>query len=570
MTEAGFSQIGRYQLHERLGAGGMARVYKAWDTTLQRWVALKVLHEHLAEDPAFVERFEREARFVAGFNHPNIIQVYDFASTTRDDAPLCYMVMSYIPGSTLRTEMDASTAKDGGLTRSRTLQIARNLTDALGYAHERGMAHRDVKPGNVLINEKGLAILTDFGIARLAQTTRLTQEGTSTGTPAYMSPEQAGGEAGDSRSDLYSLCVILFEMLTGEPPYDDEGTMAVMLKHLTGDIPVYSERAQEDSPALDAFFLRGLAKKPETRFQTAGELEQAFEAALNGVLPATVATGQSGTMPTVPAAAPRFNTSPAYPSPPAPMAALTRRSHLIRRLAPLVGALGLLVLFAALITRIGASEDNTAADVTAQPASVTGEVFFNASFDPNVPETAWWPQDAEPPFVQEITEDGFYRLSTDFPFTAETVVFTGGDSYDHVLIFMEAQLDPSSAPASAYGIVFRYLDSDNYNVFAVDGEGRFSIWVREAGAWRELRGIEGENWTRNEFVRAIGEQNRLTLEVRGDTFAGYVNNRPVFRLTDATLEPGHVGIYIASDDGASNVLIDQYSVRDSTSSMTGP
>jgi serine/threonine protein kinase len=574
MPEAAFAQIGRYELHQRLGAGGMARVYKAWDTTLQRWVAIKVLHEHLAEDPAFVERFEREARFVAGFNHPNIIQVYDFATITRDDAPLCYMVMSYVPGTTLRAELDACADEQRPLPRERALQIARNLTDALGYAHERGMAHRDVKPGNVLINEKGVAILTDFGIARLAQTTRLTQEGSSTGTPAYMSPEQAAGDAGDTRSDLYSLCVILFEMLTGEPPYVDEGTMAVMLKHLNGAIPVFSERAAQANPALDAFFTRGLAKQGEARFQTAGELQAAFEAALEGVMPAQAPADGSETA-ALPSAVASGSPDSAVLNSAVSAANSTpdkapRGWSWISRGTLFAGALGLLLLLVVFVSQLTQPATSTPAVTPAQtPVTVTGEAFFNASFRADDPDNVWWPQQPDPPFIRIITDDGFYRLATEFPFTAETVIFSGGDSYDQVLIFMEAQLEDTSAPASAYGIVFRYQDSDNYNVFAVDGEGRFSIWVREAGAWRELRGLEGENWTPNEHIRRMGEQNKLTLEVRGDTFSGYVNNRAMFRLTDETLTPGRVGIYIASDDGAASVLVDRFSVNDSTSSMTG-
>jgi hypothetical protein len=574
MTETAFPHIGRYELRERLGAGGMARVYKAWDTTLQRWVAIKVLHEHLAEDPAFVSRFEREAQFVAGFNHPNIIQVYDFATSTRDDAPLCYMVMPYVPGTTLRAELDACAAEKGLLPRERAREIALNLTDALSYAHERGMAHRDVKPGNVLINDKGVAILTDFGIARLAQTTRLTQEGSSTGTPAYMSPEQAAGDAGDTRSDLYSLCVILFEMLTGEPPYLDEGTMAVMLKHLHGAIPVFSERAAQGSPALDAFFARGLAKRSEVRFQTAAELHSAFEAALDGVMPAQSPDIDLDSA-ALPAAAAFSTTNGAAANSAGSSTGITAKSAAggggwLMRAAVLAGAIGLLVLVVLLVREISQDAPSALPATPAQtPVTVTGEAFFNASFRADDPDNALWPQQPEPPFIRVITDDGFYRLATEFPFTAETVVFSGGDSYDQVLIFMEAQLEDTSAPASAYGIVFRYQDSDNYNVFAVDGEGRFSIWVRQAGAWRELRGLEGENWTPNEHVRRLGEQNKLTLEVRGDTFSGYVNNHSVFRLTDETLEPGRVGIYIASDDGVASALVDRFSVNDSTSSMTG-
>jgi hypothetical protein len=370
------------------------------------------------------------------------------------------------------------------------------------------------------------------------------------------------------------LCVILFEMLTGEPPYLDEGTMAVMLKHLHGAIPVFSERAAQGSPALDAFFARGLAKRSEVRFQTAAELHSAFEAALDGVMPAQSPDIDLDSA-ALPAAAAFSTTNGAAANSAGSSTGITAKSAAggggwLMRAAVLAGAIGLLVLVVLLVREISQDAPSALPATPAQtPVTVTGEAFFNASFRADDPDNALWPQQPEPPFIRVITDDGFYRLATEFPFTAETVVFSGGDSYDQVLIFMEAQLEDTSAPASAYGIVFRYQDSDNYNVFAVDGEGRFSIWVRQAGAWRELRGLEGENWTPNEHVRRLGEQNKLTLEVRGDTFSGYVNNHSVFRLTDETLEPGRVGIYIASDDGVASALVDRFSVNDSTSSMTG-
>src|SRR5215216_1003826 len=155
-------QIDRYELRERLGTGGMARVYKAWDTNLQRNVAIKILHEHLADDPLFKQRFEREARFIASFNHPNIVQVYDYAVIEREGVPICYMVMSFIPGKTLRDALEDVERRGARLPRDHVHEIVNDLTSALGYAHSRGMVHRDVKPGNIILNEHNRAILTDF------------------------------------------------------------------------------------------------------------------------------------------------------------------------------------------------------------------------------------------------------------------------------------------------------------------------------------------------------------------------------------------------------------------------
>lgn len=539
MPESGLTHIGRYELRERLGAGGMARVYKAWDTLLQRMVAIKVLYEHLAEDPNFRQRFEREARFVAGFNHPNIVQLYDFDALERDGFTQYYMVMSYVPGRTLREEIDQ--ARGAGIPRERALQIARNLASALDYAHVRGMVHRDVKPSNILIDENNQPVLSDFGIARMARSPRLTLEGTSTGTPVYMSPEQAAGEAGDARSDLYALGIILFELLTGRPPFDDEGSIAIMVKQVKADIPSYSARAGMADPALEQFFNRALAKDPSARFQTAGALADAFASALSG---------EVVRRPTV------------RPS------SQTHALHL-RWLASAAALLAILLLVALVVLVQANSAPGVALTTGPLPVGLNGKVFFSSHFDPGQPESAYWPQQTDPPFVQRITSDGFYRLSTELPFTAETTLFNGGDDYDNVLILLEAALDQSSAPASAYGIVFRYQDADNYNVFAVDGAGRFSVWVRERGMWRELRGAADGDWSESDAVRPIGETNRLTLEVRGQMFAAYVNSQPVVRLSDNTLVPGRVGIYLASDDGPATVMVDEYRVRDSTSSMTG-
>ncbi len=277
MIDLSNGQLDRYQLRERLGSGGMARVYKAWDTNLERLVAIKILHEHLADDPAFKERFEREAKFIASFNHPNIVQLYDYKVSQREGVPLYYMVMSYVPGQTLATYLDDFSMRRTQLPRERVLRLVTNITDALTYAHARGMVHRDVKPGNILLNESGDAILTDFGIARMIQSNRLTQDGVSTGTPIYMAPEQASGQAGDTRTDLYALGIIIFEILTGHPPFVDDNSLSVMLKHLNDAPPDVSDFIS--ATRYDLFMRKALAKDPDGRFQSAAELLDAFRAA---------------------------------------------------------------------------------------------------------------------------------------------------------------------------------------------------------------------------------------------------------------------------------------------------
>ena len=184
-------QTGRYKIQQRLGSGGMATVYKAEDLNLQRPVAIKILHEHLSYESTFQERFEREARFIAGFNHPGIVQVYDFAVVESGTHKLFYMVMPFISGHTLTDLLEHCRDENKPVPHKRVRQIMLELADALGYAHDRGMIHRDVKPGNILFDENNRTILTDFGIARLAQQSGLTQDGLIVGTPAYMSPEQA-------------------------------------------------------------------------------------------------------------------------------------------------------------------------------------------------------------------------------------------------------------------------------------------------------------------------------------------------------------------------------------------
>lgn len=587
MTNLADLQIDRYEIQQRLGAGGMARVYKAWDTNLERTVAIKVLHEHLAEDPTFKERFEREAKLIANLNHPNIIQVYDFNTAQLDGFPVYYMVMSYIAGQTLR-ELLADHAERGELlSYERVWAIMTNLTEALHYAHKAGMVHRDVKPANILFNDLDQAVLTDFGIARLIASSRLTQDGTSTGTPAYMSPEQASGHPGDMRSDLYSLGVILYEMLTGRPPYADEGGLSLMYKHINEPVPLLSQVMPNATPELDTVLLHALAKNPDDRYQTAREfiaaLKRAFAGSLVDFTPdfdqmAEPRTTQS-TRPVVTDIVDDMRTSQPQivrsqwesgPQPTVSRRPLLLYISLALALVSVVTAAGLVIALRPASDAPDTSQSAVASLDDDAVESMTGNFYFTSTFDADDINLQYWPQGMIGGFLQEATGEGIYRLYSERPSTASTSIFNSSYTYDNVSINMTASLGMDSNPASAYGIVFRYIDEDHFHVFAVDGLGRFSIWVREQGQWVELRQLE-ERWTRSDDINEIGASNTLRLDVLGDLMTGYVNGEQMFTLRDGMIRQGNVGIYLANhDEGTASVLVDRYQVIPAAPpSMTG-
>lgn len=281
------TQLGKYQLLERLGQGGMAEVYRARQPMIERDVAIKILHGHLAESGDFVERFQREARGLGQLRHPHIVSVIDFdverGQTTRAEENgdhrivtdgRYYMVMDFIAGPTLADLIQ----QRGALPVVEALSIAEQIADALAYAHEQGTIHRDVKPGNIMFLDKDChhAVLTDFGIARLLDDTGMTITGTMAGTPAYMSPEAGKGENVDIRSDLYSLGVLLYELVSGETPYKGETPVRVVMQHVTAPLPSVREHMPNLPDLVVQIIEKAMAKTPEERFQSAEAMRQAL------------------------------------------------------------------------------------------------------------------------------------------------------------------------------------------------------------------------------------------------------------------------------------------------------
>ncbi|CAM5481577.1 protein kinase domain-containing protein [Streptomyces abikoensis] len=262
---------GRYQLRDLLGEGGMASVHLAYDSVLDRQVAIKTLHTELGREASFRERFRREAQAVAKLTHTNIVSVFDTGEDDLDGSTMPYIVMEYIEGQPLRSVLDADVAQYGAMPADKALKITADVLAALEVSHEMGLVHRDIKPGNVMMTKRGVVKVMDFGIARAMQSgvTSMTQTGMVVGTPQYLSPEQALGRGVDARSDLYSVGIMLFELLTGRLPFDADSPLAIAYAHVQEEPVAPSTINRSIPPAVNALVARALKKNPNERFPSA-------------------------------------------------------------------------------------------------------------------------------------------------------------------------------------------------------------------------------------------------------------------------------------------------------------
>jgi beta-lactam-binding protein with PASTA domain len=314
MTEVAGNTLvdGRYRVLRRIGSGGMADVYCAEDTHLGRQVAIKVLHRRFAQDQEFVERFRREAKSAAGLNHPNVVGVFDRG----EHEGTYYIAMEFLQGQTLKDIVGA----EAPLRQERVIDLGLQILQAAGFAHSHGVIHRDFKPHNVIVDQQGHAKVTDFGIAR-AGASEMTETGSIMGTAQYLSPEQAQGHAVTATSDIYSIGVMLYEMLAGRLPFEGDSAVAVALKHLSEPPAPISHWRPDVHPALEAVVMAALAKDPSQRWQSAEDLAAGLEAARTQIQAGSNGDQDTAAFAAIPLPAAEETAPTAFAPNPAPVAA---------------------------------------------------------------------------------------------------------------------------------------------------------------------------------------------------------------------------------------------------------
>ncbi|GAB4056541.1 serine/threonine-protein kinase [Catellatospora paridis] len=307
MVSPGTVLNGRYRIDSRIASGGMGDVWKGTDDVLDRTVAIKIMLSALLEEPGFVKRFHAEAKTMAGINHPGVVRIYDFGN----DQHQAYLIMELIEGDPLSRTLN----KVGRLTPARTMLLIAQAADALQAAHDKGIVHRDVKPGNLLVRPNGTLVLTDFGIARSAAASQLTATGAVMGTASYLAPEQASGVGASAISDVYSLGVVAYQCLTGHRPYDGDTPLEIAMKHVTGtpkampnDIP----------PVVRQIVERAMSKEPGSRWPTAASFANAARQAAGALT-----HGSGPLLPVQPVSPSPVSATPVSPGPSRPLSPAT-------------------------------------------------------------------------------------------------------------------------------------------------------------------------------------------------------------------------------------------------------
>ena len=429
-------QFGQYQIVAPLGEGGMAAVYKAYQPSMERFVAIKVLPGHVATSEQFLNRFRREAKLLAQLQHPNILPVFDYGEA--DGHP--YIVMPFVPSGTL-----AALIGNQSLPLTKARRITSQIGEALAYAHARGMVHRDVKPSNVLVDESGNCLLTDFGLARMVESSsKLTSSGTVLGTPAYMSPEQGMGSDVDHRTDIYSLGVILYEMVTGRVPYNAETPIAIVYKHIQDPLPSARKLNPDLPEAIELILLKALAKRPEDRYQSMDEFLQALATAM----PDSLASGLK-TTPLIPTSSPIYEKAAPSESPATrlesqlPSTAKPAQRRILPWIVAAIGALGMFAIATIAIFIAIRMRGANSLPPTDMPALAT-----STSVSTSVP-VPLLPTDSSP--TETLSEPGFIdefdgQLSEGWTWMAEDPSMWSVSDRALMIMASDASFDGSTLP----------------------------------------------------------------------------------------------------------------------------
>ena len=534
--------LGNYRIINQIGQGGMATVYKAYQPSMDRHVAVKVLPSQLAESKEFVARFQQEARTIARLEHPHILPGFDYGESDGT----AYFVMRYLEAGTLKDRMVAGRP----LPLDEIDRIFTQLTDALSYAHSHGVIHRDLKPANALVDSNGNLFLTDFGIAKLLESAspRLTQTDAIMGTPAYISPEQAQAQTVDQRSDIYSLGIILYEMVTGRVPFTADTPLAIILKHISDPMPLPSLIKTDIPASIERVILKALAKEPQDRFATAAEFLSAWKRALDE-------------KDSVPRAAKTISAPVSLPP--------TRGT--VTQAAPQSGrsagwAVGCLVGICLLLA-VGGGAIFLASNWQSLPFGVTD--VPSPTVTANIPLPTETAIPIEIPGV--LLEDDFSAGSnwgtlTDadtsieylndalnmIVYTKNYFVWTTPDDVDYKNVHLEVTVIINDTdPNTAFGIMCDQQASadDTYYYVAITPSAQYVIAKAEAGQ-TDLFLTNNDDWGTSASITKSASSYRLGADCGNGKLTLYVDGQQIASVTDSSYTTGGVGLITWSAEEA--------------------
>ena len=560
--------LGLYRIISQIGKGGMATVYKAYQASIDRYVAIKVLPSQLAESKEFATRFHQEARIIASLEHPHILPVFDYGESDG----VTYFVMRYLDAGTLKDRM----VEGRPLPLNEIDKLFTQLADALSYAHSRGIVHRDLKPANALIDSRGNVFLTDFGIAKLLESAspRLTQTDAIMGTPAYISPEQAQAQPVDQRSDIYSLGIILYEMVTGSVPFVAETPLAVLFKHISDPLPPPSSVKPDIPPAIEQVILKALAKDPEDRFATSAE----FLAAWKHALETKDTVQQTPLAVTVP------------PSPPGSGAPIQHKPGSTTKVAsksrmPAMGIIGCLVAACALFSLAGLAilASNWRGLSSSGTSTVVSQPTQTLVSNPptNVP-----PPTATAALINPsntLLEDDFSARSSNWGTLtdADSSIEYEGDAL-HVLIYKENYVvwstpndtdyekvhievtvnSDNTDPTTAFGILCMQQTEDwSFYYFVITPAGEYAIAKATTGE-SDVFLTNNDQWGESDLIPTRAASYRIGADCGQGRLALYVNGQQIDSASDSTYTTGHVGLFTWSGEkvNSADVTFDDFLV----------
>lgn len=546
--------LGPYRIISQIGKGGMATVYKAYQPSVDRYVAIKVLPRQLAESREFATRFHQEARIIARLEHPHILPVFDYGESDG----IAYFVMRYLDAGTLKDRMEAGRP----LPLGEIDHIFTQLTDALSYAHGYGIVHRDLKPANALIDSHGNLFLTDFGIAKLLESAspRLTQTDAIMGTPAYISPEQAQAGPVDRRSDIYSLGIILYEMVTGRVPFVADTPLAVILKHVSDPLPLPSLLKPDIPAAIEKVILKALAKDPKDRFASAAEFLSAWKHALEET---ETARHTAATIPPPVAPAPaRVSAAGAAPK---------RGRPIGWAVGCLAGACLLFSIAGVFLIAMNWQSFSPAPTATAIPTQIPSQTPSLIPTDIPLPTRTLVPANIRNVLLEDDFSSPQWGTLTDADSSVEyanealqMIVFTGNwfvwstpDDQDYQNVHMEVTvINNDTDTYTAFGLMCNQQASsdDSYYYFAITPAGQYVI-AKATVDQEDVFLTNNNDWGTSSLISRNASSYRVGADCGTGRLTLYVDGQEIASVSDASYTKGGVGVFTWSAEEATSTHV---------------